>query len=175
MNEQLNRLKQAQAARRETLAQFRANQIKELPLPSGTVVFVKDVTMTDLMLTGKLPDSLLDVSQQAVSQGKENVDLKAISRNGAEFKVMLDTLARLCIVEPPIADVGDDDHLGIDEISSDDKMAIFNWVNREVEQLKPFREGEAEPVAIVQPGDRVRTKTKRAVHSGNGNSAMESG
>ena len=160
MNEQLNRLKQAQAARRETLAQFRANQIKELPLPSGTVVFVKDVTMTDLMLTGKLPDNLLDVSQEAASQGKENVDLKAISRNGAEFKVMLDTLARLCIVEPPIADVGDDDHLGIDELSSDDKMAIFNWVNREVEPVRSFREGENEPVAALQPGNGVRAKTQ---------------
>jgi len=175
MSDQLNRLKQAQAARRETLAQFRANQIKELPLPSGTVVFVKDVTMTDLMLTGKLPDAMLDIAQDSANDGKASMDLKKVSRGGPEFKIMLDTLARLCIVEPPIADVGDDDHLGIDELSSDDKMAIFNWVNREVEQIKPFREGEIEPVAIVQPGDRVRTKTKRAVHSGNGNSAMESG
>ena len=174
MSDQLNRLKQAQAARRETLAQFRANQIKELPLPSGTVVFVKDVTMTDLMLTGKLPDVMLDIAQEAAKDGT-GMDLKAIAKNGAEFKLMLDTLTRLCVVEPPIVDVGDEEHLGIHEISSDDKMAIFNWVNREVEQLKPFRQGEAEPVAAVQPGDGVRTKTKRVVPAGNGNRAMESG
>jgi hypothetical protein len=175
MSEQLNRLKQAQAARRETLAQFRANQIKELPLPSGTVVFVKDVTMTDLMLTGKLPDSLLDISQEAASQGKGNIDLKMVSKGGPEFKIMLDVLTRLCVVEPPIADVGDDDHLGIDELSSDDKMAIFNWANREVEQLKSFREGEAEPVEALQSGDRIRAKAKRTVHSGNGDRAVEPG
>ena len=175
MSEQLNRLKQAQQMRRATLAQFRANQIKELPLPSGTVVFVKDVTMTDLMLTGKLPDAMLDMAQDTANDGKSNVDLKKVSQNGLEFKVLLDTLTRLCVVEPPIADVGDDEHLGIDELTADDKMAMFNWVNREVEQLKPFREGEAEPVAALQSGNRVRTKTKRTIHPGNGDRAVEPG
>lgn len=175
MTDQLNRLKQAQAARRETLAQFRAKQIQELPLPSGTVVFLKDVTMTDLMLTGKLPDIMLDIAQEANESGKNSMDLKKISQNGAEFKELLNVLARLCVVEPPIADVGDDEHLGIDELSGDDKMAIFNFINREVEQLKSFREGETEPVATVQPGDGLRTATERPIRPKNGNRAVAIG
>jgi hypothetical protein len=175
MSEQLNRLKQAQAARRENLAQFRAKQIQELPLPSGTVVFLKDVTMTDLMLTGKLPDIMLDMAQETASEGKSNIDLKNISKNGAEFKGLLDMLVRLCVVEPPIADVGDDEHLGIDEMNGDDKMAIFNFVNREVEQIKSFREGEDEPVAVVQPGNGIRAETKRVVRPKNGTRAVEPG
>jgi len=149
MSEQLNRLQQAQRARHETLAQFRSKQIQELGLPSGTTVFVKDVTMTDLMLTGKLPDVMLDIAQEASDGGKASMDLKQIAKNGQEFKALLDVLTRLCVVEPPIADVGDDEHLGIDEISGDDKMTIFNWANREVEQIKPFREGENEPMAAL--------------------------
>lgn len=175
MSTQLNRLKQAQGARRETLAQFRANQIKELVLPSGMQILVKDASMTDLMLTGKLPDMLLDIAEEAATQGQNNLDLRKISKNGPEFKILLDVLARICVVEPPIADVGDDEHLGIDEITGDDKMAIFNWANREVEQIKSFREGESEPVAALQHGDRVRLATEPVVHSGNGDRAMESG
>ena len=175
MSTQLDRLKQAQNARRETLAQFRANQIKELTLPSGTNILVKDASMTDLMLTGKLPDMLLDIAEESASNGQASLDLRKVSKNGPEFKILLDVLTRICVVEPPIADVGDDDHLGIDEITGDDKMAIFNWANREVEQLKSFREGESEPVEALQHGDRVRLAPEPVLHSGNGNGAMDAG
>ena len=161
MDEQLNKLQQAQNARREMLAQFRSKQLQEMTLSSGIKIFVKDVTMTDLMLTGKLPDVMLDLAQDSAKDGAASMDLKKLAKSGAEFKSLMDTLVRLCVVEPPIADMGDDDHLGIDEISGDDKMAIFNWANREVEQIRPFREGEDEPVAVVQPGDGIPKKSKR--------------
>ena len=114
------------------LAQFRSKQLQEMTLSSGIKIFVKDVTMTDLMLTGKLPDVMLDLAQDSAKDGAASMDLKKLAKSGAEFKSLMDTLVRLCVVEPPIADMGDDDHLGIDEISGDDKMAIFNWANREV-------------------------------------------
>jgi hypothetical protein len=160
MSEQLNRLQQAQQARKEMLAQWRSRQLSELPLPSGMTVFVKDVSLMDLMLTGKLPDGVLDFAQQAGSDGKAEIDLRAISQNGPGFKDMLDALVLLSVVEPPIAEQGDDEHLGLDEIGADDKMAIFNWANREVEQLRPFREGENEPVAVIQPEHGVLTETQ---------------
>lgn len=175
MNDQLDRLKQAQKARREMLAQFRANQVKELKLPSGTVVFVRDVTMTDLMFSGKLPDALIDLLSEASASGKDEVDIKQIARNGQEFKILMDALVRASVVEPPIADIGDDDHLGIDEITGDDKMAIFNWSNREAEKLKPFREGESEPLEVVQHGDGVQLQTEPTVFSGNGSGGVAIG
>jgi hypothetical protein len=72
----------------------------------------------------------------------------------------LNTVALATIVEPPVSENGDDDHLGLDEINGDDKMAIFNWVNREVEQLRPFREGENKPVAVVQSGNGLRSASE---------------
>lgn len=156
MDQNLDRLKQSQQSRREMLAQFRSGRLHELHLPSGLTVWVKDVTMMDLMLTGKLPPSLMDFADDANKQGQAEIDLKKIARNGAEFKSMLDTVVLTCVVEPPITDQADDDHLGLDEINGDDKMAIFNWINREVTELRPFREGEAPPVAAVQPGNGLR-------------------
>lgn len=156
MADQLNKLKQSQQSRREMLAQFRAGRLHELKLPSGLSVWVKDITMMDLMLTGQLPPSVLDFADEAQKKGQVDVDLKKLVKSGAEFKAMLDTVVKTCVVEPPIAEQGDDDHLGLDEINGDDKMAVFNWVNREVTELRPFREGEAERLAAAQPGNGLR-------------------
>lgn len=156
MSENLNKLKQSQQSRREMLAQFRAGRLHELTLPSGLQIWVKEITMMDLMLTGKLPPALIDVADEAQKSGKAEIDLKKVAKSGAEFKTMLDTVVLTCVVEPPVAESGDDDHLGLDEINGDDKMAIFNWVNREVTELRPFREGEAQPLAALQPGNGLR-------------------
>ena len=148
-NGNLASLGQAELARKKNLAEWRASRIHDLELPSGLTIKLRDVTMTDLMLTGKLPDAMLEIAQETASGGKESVDLKAMAKSGAEFKTMLDTLIKLCVVEPVIADVGDDEHVCIDDFNGDDKMAIFNFVNRGAEPLRSFREGEAEPVAVV--------------------------
>jgi len=156
MSDQLERLKQSQLARRENLAQWRATRLHELLLPSGMTVWVKDVSMMDLMLTGKLPENLIDFADEAGKQGKAEINLKDVVKSGTDFNVMLNTVVLSCIVEPPVAEKGDDDHLGLDEINGDDKMAIFNWANREVGQIRPFREGEVEPLAAVLPGNGLR-------------------
>jgi hypothetical protein len=155
MSEQLEKLKQSQQSRREMLAQFRANRLHELTLPSGVAVWVRDASMMDLLLTGKLPENIVSFAQEEQKKGSTEIDLKKIAKSGAEFRSMLDAIVLICVVEPPIAETGDEDHLGLDEMSGDDKMEIFNWVNREVKQTQPFREGEAEPVAVVQPGNGV--------------------
>lgn len=62
---------------------------------------------------------------------------------------MLNALVGLALVVPLIGEFADDTHITMDELPNDDKMAIFNFVNREVTALQTFREGEAEPVAVV--------------------------
>ncbi|RPI92883.1 MAG: hypothetical protein EHM40_11570 [Chloroflexi bacterium] len=145
----LKRTEQSRLDKRAMLAQWRASRVKDLTLPSGLDLKVRDVSMTDLMLSGRLPDSMLDFAQDASAQGAKDIDLKAMVKNGHDFQLLIDEVVMLCVVEPPIAKQPDDEHLGIDELNGDDKMFIFNWVNREVEQLRPFREGEAQPPAAV--------------------------
>ena len=79
---------------------------------------------------------------------------------GLRWMIMKSLLVKLAVVEPAIADVADDDHLSLAEMSGNDKMHIFNWANREVEQIRPFREGENQPVAVVQPGNGLREKSE---------------
>jgi hypothetical protein len=123
------------------LSQWRESRIHEMDLPSGLHITLRDVTMTDLMLTGKLPASVVDFANDANKNGASSVNLKEITKNGAEFKSMLDALVEITLVTPLIGNTPDDTHITLDELSGDDKMAIFNFINREVEQIKSFREG----------------------------------
>jgi hypothetical protein len=149
-------VKQSQRDRRVELAEWRAKQLREVTLPSGLKVTLRSVTITDLALTGKLPESILAMANKADEGGKEAVDLMEISRNAGEFTAMLDLLIRLSLVEPALGDEPDEDHIALAEISSDDKMAIFNTINGGAAELQPFREGEGEPAAAAHAGRSVR-------------------
>jgi hypothetical protein len=116
--------------------------------------------MMDLVLTGKLPEGIMDFVEKSTEDGKNEIDLKEVAKAGPGMGEMMNILAMLCIVEPPVAEIGDEEHLGLNEITGDDKMFIMNWANREVKEIRPFREGEMESVATVQPGDGLLQETQ---------------
>jgi len=126
---------------KKSLAEWRMSRLHEAELPSGLPVTLRDVTMTDLMLTGKLPPAFLDLAEQAAQNGNGSVDIKALAKNMGTFAEVLDTMVTLALVEPKIGTVADEQHITLAELSNDDKMFIFNWANREVSQLQSFREG----------------------------------
>lgn len=142
-------LKQSAQAKRVNLAEWRASRVHELSLPSGLQVKVRDVTMTDLMLTGKLPEGIMGMMTDLAQSGAQEADLGLVTKNAQEFNALLNALVQLCLVEPKIGDTADDEHILLAEIPSDDKLTLFNFLNRGAEQVRPFREGEAEPVEAV--------------------------
>jgi hypothetical protein len=105
--------------------------------------------MTDLMMTGKLPEAIMKMVTDTAQAGEQEFDLEMITKNTAEWNQMLTTLIELCLVEPQIGDVADDEHILLAEIPSDDKLDIFNFLNRGAADLQSFREGEDQPVAAV--------------------------
>ncbi|HZM23779.1 MAG TPA: hypothetical protein VFC02_18660 [Anaerolineales bacterium] len=134
-------LMQSEAAKLNNLAQWRGNRIHEHDLPSGLHVKIRDVTMTDLMLTGKLPAVIVDIAMETAKNGAQEIDLKAIAKSAEEFSQMLNTLIEICLVEPRIGSVADDEHITLAELPGDDKMEIFNFINREAQAVRSFREG----------------------------------
>ena len=136
------------------LADWRASRLHELTLPSGLTVTVRDADMTDLILSGKLPNSVLDMADEAAIEGKTEIDLVKLGlelakNNGPEYKKFLDIVTIASLVSPIIGDVQDDEHILLSELNTDDKVAIMNWVNREVSALHSFREGENKPLENV--------------------------
>lgn len=148
-NHKVASLVQSNAAKRVNLAEWRASRIHERTLPSGLTVKIRDVSMTDLMFTGKLPDAIVSMAKESAESGNNEFDIESISKNTEQFNSMLNTLVELCLMEPKIGSVADDDHILLAELPADDKMDIFSFVNRGAEELRPFREGEDQPVAAV--------------------------
>jgi hypothetical protein len=81
----LKNLKQSETAKAQSLAEWRKSRLHELDLPSGLQATVRDVTMTDLLLTGKLPASFVDLAEESAKSGTAGLDLKQLAKNGEEF------------------------------------------------------------------------------------------
>jgi len=148
-NNGLDRLKQSQQATQKNLSEWRASRVHEQTLPSGLHVKLRDVSMTDLMFTGKLPDAIIGLAKDASETGAKEFDLELLAKNTGEFNQMLNVLVELCLVEPMIGAQADDAHILLGEIPADDKMAIFSFVNREAENIRPFRDEQNKPVETI--------------------------
>jgi len=133
----IENVEQSQRARRENLAAWRASRNHELPLPSGLVVLVRDASIMDLVINGNVPQTLMSMIVDAAKTDGA-VDLSKFSGDNG-FGILVTEMTKICVVDPPIADFADDDHIRLDEISGADRMAIFQHANREVEQVKSFR------------------------------------
>ena len=149
MSDDLQRMEQASAAKRMNLADWRKSRVHELTLPSGLAVQVRDVTMTDIALSGEMPNTLLDLfldETEDITKLPEAQQVRKMLESGKEFAALLDLIASKCLVEPQIGETADEQHITLAELPQADKMEIFNWANREAALARPFREGEAEPV-----------------------------
>ena len=149
MSDDLKRMKQASAAKQMNLAEWRKSRVHELILPSGLTAQVRDVTMTDIALSGEMPNTLLDLfldETDDITKLPEAQQVRKMLESGKEFAALLDLITSKCLVEPRIGSVADDQHITLDELPQADKMEIFNWANREAASARPFREEQTQPV-----------------------------
>lgn len=139
--------------KKTNLSAWRASRRHEFDLPSGLHVVLRDVDMTDILLTGNLPASVIGLAQTAASESDEldleKVGLEMMQKNGPDFVALLDGIVKAALLEPEIGETPDDMHITLAELPMGDKSAIMEFVNRGAEKMRPFREGRDEPVAAV--------------------------
>jgi hypothetical protein len=127
-------------------------------------VTVRDADMMDMLLTGLLPKAVMDYAANAQNEKKDSIDIKEVvsllENNGTALKSFYDSVVTAALITPNIGDVADDTHITLAELSFEDKDAIMEFINREVKQIKPFRDGEAKPVESLQHGDSVRKQAE---------------
>ncbi len=129
------------------LAEWREQQVEAATLPSGLEMSLKRVSLTDLVMNGEIPNTLISVFEEAQQEGDFNPDEFMKSFDFADFSKFTDVynvVVKACAVEPPVLDEPSDEALGIKEISYEDKKFIFDWANKGVAQLKKFRDEEGE-------------------------------
>jgi hypothetical protein len=152
INKSVNALEQSQKARRTNLAEWWGKQFTELDLPSGLHVVVRDVDIEDLLTSGNLPNTLMEVLPELQGMDEKEAGTKMMQEHPEAFSELLNGIARSCLVEPRIGnETNGIDTISLNDLRGKDKMFLFQWANREAKQVRPFREEEDEPVTAAQP------------------------
>lgn len=159
MDDFQNRMNQSQADIRKMLAEWRSKDFEEVVLPlSGRILHVRDVGMIDLAIEGKIPNTMMDLVQQIADNKMSETQL--MKEHSAEFGELLNMIFMRAVVFPPVADEPDDEHISPKEFVYGDKIALFNWVNREATIVRPFRQGNGQSVETASNGQKLREATK---------------
>ncbi len=152
-------MKQSQADVRKMLAEWRSNNFKEVELPlSGFILKVRDVGLLDLVVQGKVPNTMMDLVQELAAEKINEVQM--MREHAAEFGDLLDLVFMSAVTFPPVAQEPDDDHISPRDFVYGDKMALLNWVNREAIIVRPFRREDSEPVEAASDRKDVLEETK---------------
>ena len=153
------RIQQSQADIRKMLAEWRSNNFQEVELPfSGRVLQVRDVGVIDLAMEGEIPNTMLDLVQQ-LSDGKMS-ETQIMKEHSAEFGALMNMIFVRAVVYPPVAEEPDDMHISPKDFVWGDRLALFNWVNREAQIVRPFRQANGKSVAAAPDGQELREETQ---------------
>lgn len=166
-------------ASRYAVTSWGGNPYTELTVPSGQLCLVRKLQPMDLAagdLLGKT-DLLSDLVQERITSAKagpqDHKKPKAEQKLEDEKKIvdvlskalsssdgldsMIDSIVVKAVVEPrvefPPKDFADrrEDGVYVDAIAFNDKMYIFDWVMKGIDDLKSFREPATESVEAVEP------------------------
>jgi hypothetical protein len=133
------------------LTEWRKKQVEELELPSGLTATVRRVRLVDLAARGSVPTPLAGAVSEML-RGKK-FDAASVA-DYAEYGKLVDLVVSAAVIAPPVAPTSDDEHLGLDELTLEDKTAIFNWAHSEGDRLDGFRaEPERDAVAGAVGGE----------------------
>lgn len=128
---------------------------KIVQLPSGAVVRLRPCYITHFARSGSIPDALLALTAQTVTDTKSgNRDEE--SERQRQVKIMVENtelayrLCKMMFVYPRVVDQPSaDDEISFDMIDPVDATYIVSLFNKPVEELRSFRHEQAADVAGV--------------------------
>lgn len=125
------------------LAQWRSQRTATITLPSGLGVQVQRVAILDLAAQGRIPMPLVGHVQALLDHAQTTGGVAVEVATFSDYAQIVDLIVQAAVTKPPLAAVGDEAHLGLDELPIEDKLAIFNWAQAGGAPLAAFP---------VQPG-----------------------
>lgn len=144
-----------------TAEQFRQKSVAVIQIPGFDKdetfeIKVKKLSIVGLMSSGKIPNALMKVVKDAFSGIKSSQegqgDESAIMDKAGEIGKLLDIVCKEAMLEPAFDDVKD-------VMNDAQKLAVFQFTQGGVEEVKPFPavEGNSGPTA---DGEDVRSEAE---------------
>lgn len=128
---------------------------EEFTLPTGLVVRLRKCDLLDLAEQGAIPTPLMGLVSKMLG---ETIEIKA--ENAGETMDAINLVVKACLVDPPVADEPDDGHITVDELTTKDRLAIYNWANMGASTLAPFRREDGKPAGAEGRLADIRQKAK---------------
>lgn len=140
-----------------TAAEMRARRAKgvEFFLPEyEDVVFIKPMDAGLFLKTGRFPDFLAPIMTDLINKTGGVIDLIPTNLTPDQTKQwleFLDELAKEVIVSPRVVDNPreGENEIGVDELSTHDKLRIYLMFGRPANLLRSFREQQKADVATM--------------------------
>ena len=135
-----------------------------LQLPSGKVARIRSIDVSLMLKLGRIPDQLTQQIVDAVfgdERGKPmDFDIKTPERMKM-FLSLMDGIVETCFILPRIVKVvTTEDEITVDDVEIQDKMFLFQLLNRPASALATFPEKQVDDVASVdsQPGHEAEAE-----------------
>lgn len=110
-------------------------QGEQLELGSGLVVRARRVGLLDLVEQGQIDAPLLGMVDELLNRDNFRVPLEEFK----DYAPVFNRIAEAVLVDPPVAQEADDEHLAVTELPVSDRMQLFRWANEPGSRLKSFR------------------------------------
>ena len=114
-----------------------------MTLPSGQVATLRRVHLLDLVESGRIPDELSGVVLEVIDEGVKKPSLEDLSA----YIEVVNLVCMAAFVDPPVAEKGSDEALGVEEVPFLDRAEVFRWCNEGARKLRPFRKEQDGAVA----------------------------
>lgn len=125
------------------LSAWRRSREESWTLPSGLEVVTRQgLSVMDLLEEGEIPDQLLGFYELAL-QGRQEIPTEASQVDPKMLPAVMaafNSMAKAALVRPPCRDKPTEEAIGVNELSYEDKAAIFDYVQRGANTAGNFRQ-----------------------------------
>lgn len=158
--------------------QWKGKSSAPVELPSGNFIRIRKMSMSALLATGKLPNSLINVIKKAVDRGTgmagvedQMNELISDDKQLAEMARFMDTFVCMISVDPKIHPTPakekdrQEDLLYADEVDEEDKSFLFQLTTGGTSDLEQFRAATKASVAAVPGREDIQLPAERTAEA----------
>lgn len=123
-------------------------------LPSGKAARLRTMSLLRLLERGTIPDALSGIIGEMMGGKKQVANTLETFQDLSELMALV---CQLSFVYPKIVDdPKEDDEISIEDVAYDDQFFVFNFSQREISLLQPFRQERQGDVEDISDSDGVQ-------------------
>ena len=126
---------------------------RTITLGDGCEVEIRPVQLSALMFNGTIPVTLMREAQDIEVGADGQYDMADVMR----MLPLIDAVVLAVVIDPPLSRDGEDGTTSLDFLSLDERMLIFQEVNRPATELQSFRGEPDGDAAAASDGEDLRS------------------